>query len=73
MLTLCFSELGVGRIREEKSGRSTRMRTEQHIRKKTRKPNALSFWVGGGVILLYVGSVLIFMRFPRLCPFSFSQ
>ena len=28
-------------------------KVEQHIRKKTRKPNALRFWVGGGVILLY--------------------
>jgi len=27
---------------------------EQHIRKKTRKPNALRFWVEGGVIPLYV-------------------
>jgi len=28
-------------------------KVEQHIRKKTRKPNALRFWVEGGVILLY--------------------
>jgi len=26
---------------------------EQHIRKKTHKPNALRFWVEGGVIPLY--------------------
>jgi len=29
-------------------------KVEQHIRKKTRKPNALRFWVKGGVITLYV-------------------
>ena len=29
-------------------------KVEQHIRKKTRKPNALRFWVEGGVITLYV-------------------
>jgi len=34
-------------------------KVEQHIRKKTHKPNALRFWVEGGVIPLYVGSVLI--------------
>ena len=28
-------------------------KVEQHIRKKTHKPNALKFWVEGGVILLY--------------------
>jgi len=28
-------------------------KVEQHIRKKTRKHNALRFWVEGGVILLY--------------------
>jgi len=27
---------------------------EQHMRKKTHKPNALRFWVEGGVIPLYV-------------------
>jgi len=45
---------------------------EQHIRKKTHKPNALRFWVEGGVIRLYVGSVLIFVRSPVL-PLRFSQ
>jgi len=34
-------------------------KVEQHIRKKTHKPNALRFWVEGGVIPLYVGSCLI--------------
>jgi len=34
-------------------------KVEQHIRKKIRKPNALRFWVEGGVIPLYVGSCLI--------------
>jgi len=29
-------------------------KVEQHIRKKTRKPNALRFWVEGGIISLYV-------------------
>jgi len=29
-------------------------KVEQHIRKKIRKPNALRFWVKGGVIPLYV-------------------
>jgi len=28
-------------------------KVEQRIRKKTRKPNALRFWVEGGVIPLY--------------------
>jgi len=27
-------------------------KVEQHIRKKTRKPNALRFWVEGGVVPL---------------------
>jgi len=43
-------------------------KVEQHIRKKTHKPKALNFWVEGGVIPLYVGSVLILMRSPRFCP-----
>jgi len=30
-------------------------KVEQHIKKKTRKLNALKFWVEGGVIPLYVG------------------
>jgi len=48
-------------------------KVEQHIRKKTHKPNALRFWVEGGVIPLYVGSVLIFVRSSRLCPLEFTQ
>jgi len=32
---------------------SRNKKVEQHIRKKTHKPNALRFWVEGGVILLY--------------------
>jgi len=28
---------------------------EQHIRKKTHKPNALGFWIEGGVSFSYVG------------------
>jgi len=34
-------------------------KVEQHIRKKTHKPNALRFWIEGGVIPLNVGSCLI--------------
>jgi len=35
-------------------------KVEQHIRKKTHKPNALRFWVEGGVISLYgFGSILV--------------
>jgi len=44
-------------------------KVEQHIRKKTHKPNALRFWVESGVIPSYgFGSVLILMRSPRFCP-----
>ena len=49
-------------------------KVEQYIRKKTHKPNALRFWVEGGVISLYVGSILILVRslrfFPRTLPTS---
>jgi len=48
-------------------------KVEQHIRKETHKPNALRFWVEGGVIPLYVGSVLILVRSPRYFPLGFSQ
>ena len=48
-------------------------KVEQHIRKKIRKPNALRFWVEGGVISLYVGSVLILVRSPRCFPLRFTQ
>jgi len=34
-------------------------KVEQHIKKKTRKPNVLRFWLEGDVIPLYVGSCLI--------------
>jgi len=41
-------------------------KVEQHIRKKTHKPNVLRFWVECGVILLYrFGSGLILVRFFR--------
>ena len=43
-------------------------KVEQHTRKKTRKPNALRFWVEGGVISLYVGSVLILVRSHWFSP-----
>jgi len=44
---------------ESKSHIGRNEKVEQHIRKKTHKPNALRFWVEGGVIPLYVGSCLI--------------
>jgi len=47
---------------------SRKEKFEQHIRKKTHKPNALRFWVEGGVILLYVWPILILVRSPRFCP-----
>jgi len=44
-------------------------KVEQHIRKKTHKPNALRFWVKGGVILLYgFSSVLIVGDLPDVYP-----
>jgi len=48
---------------------------EQHIRKKTRKPNALRFWVESDVILLYgltlISFLFVFPRFPpRILPTS---
>jgi len=44
-------------------------KVKQHIRKKTRKTNALRFWVEGGVISsLYVGSSFILVRSPRFSP-----
>ena len=48
-------------------------KVEQNIRKKTHKPNALRFWLEGGVILLYVGSVLILVRSSQCFPLRFSQ
>jgi len=48
---------------------------EQHIRKKTHKPNVLRFWVEGGVIpcLCGFGLVLILVTSPQFCPLGFSQ
>jgi len=44
---------------------SSNEKVEQHIRKKTHKPNALRFWVEGGVIpLCGFGSVPILVRSP---------
>jgi len=48
---------------------------EQHIRKKTHKPNALRFWVEGGVTPLYgltlISFLFVFPRFPlRILPTS---
>jgi len=46
---------------------------EQHIRKKTHKPNA-RFWVEGGVIPLYgFGSLLILVRSLQFFSPRFSQ
>jgi len=36
-------------------------KVEQHIRKKTHKPNTLRFWVEGGVILLYGLALVSFL------------
>ena len=36
-------------------------KVEQHIKKKTHKPNALRFWVEGGVILLYDWALVSFL------------
>jgi len=43
-------------------------KVEQYIRKKIHKPNALRFWVEGGVIPLCVGSSLILVRSPWCFP-----
>jgi len=48
-------------------------KVEQHIRKKTHKPNALRFWVKGGVIPLYVGSVLILCEISPVFPPRITQ
>ena len=48
-------------------------KVKQHIINKTHKPNALRFWVEGGIIFLYgFGSVLIFVR-SLFLPFQFFQ
>jgi len=47
-------------------------KVEQHIRKKTHKPNALRFWVEGGVISLYgFDSVFILVRSPDFAPSNY--
>jgi len=44
-------------------------KVEQHIRKKTYKPNALRFWVEGGIIPLYgFNSVLIVRDLSGVSP-----
>ena len=44
-------------------------KVEQHIKKKTHKPNVFKFWVEGGVIILYgSGSVLILVKFFQCFP-----
>jgi len=43
-------------------------KVEQYIRKKIRKPNALRFWVEGGVISLYVGLGSHCLRSPQGFP-----
>jgi len=49
-------------------------KVEQHIRKKTHKPNVLRFWVEGGVILLYgFGSVLIVRDLPSVSASDFPS
>jgi len=49
-------------------------KVEQHIKKKTHKPNALRFWVEGGVILLCgFGSCLILVRSPWCFSHRFSS
>jgi len=49
-------------------------KVEQHIRKKTYKPNALRFWVEDGVIpLCEFDSVLILVRSLQFCPIKLSN
>jgi len=54
----CKVELKIRSVRYLSASRSPTLgkneKIEQHIRKKTRKLNALRFWVEGGVIPLYV-------------------
>jgi len=50
-------------------------KVEQHIRKKTHRPNALRFWVEGGVIPLYGLAHFSFLLIspvfpPRILPTS---
>jgi len=46
---------------------------QQNIRKKTHKLNTLRFWIEGGIIPLYVWSVLILVRSPWFCPLELSN
>jgi len=46
-------------------------KVEQYIRKKTHKPNALRFWVEGGVIPLYVDSYLIVRNITDFAPSNY--
>jgi len=47
-------------------------KVEQHIRNKTHKPNALRFWVEGGVILLYgLAEFSFFFVSPVFTPSDF--
>jgi len=48
-------------------------KVEQHIRNKIRKPNALRFWVEGGVIPLYVGLGSHSCEISPVSPLGFSQ
>jgi len=47
-------------------------KVEQHISKKTHKPNALRFWIEGGVILLYGLTLVSFLlEISPVSPFGF--
>ena len=48
-------------------------KVEQHIRKKTHKLNALRFWVGGGVILLYGWLLSHSCEISPVSPLGVSQ
>jgi len=48
-------------------------KVEPHLRKKTHKPNALKFWVEGGVISLYVWLLSHFVCLPSVSPLGISS
>ena len=48
-------------------------KVEQYIRKKTCKPNALRFWVGGSFIPLYGLALASFFEISPVSPLGFSQ
>jgi len=49
-------------------------KVEQHIRKKTHKPNVLRFWVEGGVISLCVLAFVLFLFVsPMFSPLDFPS